>query len=375
MALFSRRKKQDPTPTSDEAQPAADRAVDSSAASEPAPETAAVSTPEAEHVPEVNISVSTFQGTGDHAPGSAPLLPPPITQEEAVPEAPRPAVPASAPRSLQGTGEAPPQTETVPGLRDNVLLQQALANVPDQPEPHQIVEVLRQFLQSITFLRVRGDARALIEANQPLPLAVGKAGEQQFLLAYSSGAALQEAVTADGDANSSVMGQPAYAIIQHALAGDFTGILLDGASPTGRAILPRALLEQVMVDADPEFRLKTLMAISPRTPDVATRVGEVLADAPFWVAASQKPVEGIGEDRVAIAEARSPQGERFIQVFSHPLEVEVLQRGDRPVRFRAADLAKALLGDPGLSGVIVDAAGPWIRLNREDLAPVLALAE
>ena len=39
----------------------------------------------------------------------------------------------------------------------------------------------------------------------------------------------------------------------------------------------------------------------------------------------------------------------------------------------AAQLAKALRADQGIGGVIVDPGGPWIRLSRADLAPLLAL--
>jgi hypothetical protein len=31
--------------------------------------------------------------------------------------------------------------------------------------------------------------------------------------------------------------------------------------------------------------------------------------------------------------------------------------------------------EPSLTGIVVDPAGPWIELDRDDLAPVLALAD
>jgi hypothetical protein len=40
----------------------------------------------------------------------------------------------------------------------------------------------------------------------------------------------------------------------------------------------------------------------------------------------------------------------------------------------AAQLAGALRVDEGIDGVIVDPGGPWIRLSRADLAPLLALS-
>ncbi len=41
----------------------------------------------------------------------------------------------------------------------------------------------------------------------------------------------------------------------------------------------------------------------------------------------------------------------------------------------AAQLAGALRNDEGIAGVLIDPGGPWIRLSRDDLAPILALAD
>ena len=80
--------------------------------------------------------------------------------------------------------------------------------------------------------------------------------------------------------------------------------------------------------------------------------------------------------RMAMVRAVAPQqGERILDVFSHPLEVVALGRGDQPTPFTAAQLAAALASDAGLSGVVLDPGGPWIRLTRAQLAPVLELAE
>ena len=76
-----------------------------------------------------------------------------------------------------------------------------------------------------------------------------------------------------------------------------------------------------------------------------------------------------------MAESRTATGERFLEVFSHPLELLALGRGDQAVPLQKEQLAKALAGDDGLTGLLVDPAGPWIRLNRQDLAGVLALTE
>ena len=76
-----------------------------------------------------------------------------------------------------------------------------------------------------------------------------------------------------------------------------------------------------------------------------------------------------------LAEGRLPDGTRYLEVYSHPLEVAVTGRGDNAAPLTGAQLAKALTTDAGLSGVVVDPAGPWIRLTRQDLEPLLALAD
>jgi hypothetical protein len=48
-------------------------------------------------------------------------------------------------------------------------------------------------------------------------------------------------------------------------------------------------------------------------------------------------------------------------------------RGDNAAPITAAQLSRALASDEGITGVVVDPAGPWIRLTRDDLGPVLDL--
>ena len=78
---------------------------------------------------------------------------------------------------------------------------------------------------------------------------------------------------------------------------------------------------------------------------------------------------------MGVAEARTDDGARLIELFSHPLEVASSLRGDRAAPMTAAQLAGALRNDEGSAGVIIDPGGPWIRLSRDDLAPILALAD
>lgn len=326
MALFSRRPK--PAPAAPAVDPDVDEAPD--AASEAAPEAAA----------SVGISVSSFQGLGTARPAPQVVTPPP-----------------PAPRA---------QAETVPGLRDNVLLRESLAALPENPNPAQLLDLARQILQGHLFLRVKGDARTLLAEGKNLPLAVASIGDRRFALAYSSGAALTASIRADGDTQTSAMGQPAITVLRHVREGDLAGLIIDPASAPARAILPHALVERMLAAIDEKLAIKTLLA-GERTDATPAAVVDAMSRAPLWVAVNN-PDDG---GRVGVAEARSQDGSRFLEVYSHPLEVVAMGRGDRAAPLTAAQLAKTLRADAGISGVLVDPRGPWIRLSRDELAPVL----
>ncbi|MCR2785086.1 MULTISPECIES: SseB family protein [unclassified Microbacterium] len=337
MALFSRRDKKTSTPEGDEA-------------TDVAPESETPAAPEPD-VPQVNISVSTF-GKPAPRPAAAPTAQPGVR------------------RVLRGPAEAPERTETVPGLPDNVLVRDALAALPEEPGAADIVAIMRQLLQGHLFVRVRGDARAQLAEGKDLTMAVSAVGDDRYLLAFTGGEALQASVSSDGDAQTSAMGQPAPAILRNVVAGPYAGIILDHASPGRRIILPRALVEKALAEVDPASTIKNLLA-APRTDQTAVQIAEALTTTRMWVAAGSVP----GEDkRLGVSEVRGTDGARHLEVFTHPLEVAVLGRGDRAVPLTPEQLAKAIAADEGLSGVVIDPAGPWIQLERAQLESLLALA-
>lgn len=361
MALFSRRKKTDDleaevAPAEPVGPPAAD--ADTGAASGPTrPEAAAdVASASGVGAGTVGISVTSYRGLGSEAAPAAPIDAPTAQPAEPAVRAPRAA-------------EAPPATETIPGLRDNVVLREALAALPAQPESADLLEVARQMMQGHLFLRVKGDARSLLAEGKDLPLGIAQVNGKQFVLAYSSGAALRQSIEADRDVDTSAMGQPVLAVLRHALAATYSGLILDNSSAPARAVLPRELLEKLVEQADPSLELKTLLS-ADRTAATASAVGEALTRVKFWVAVNRS-----SEGRFGVAEARTDDGARLIEVYSHPLEVASLRRGDQAAPMTAAQLAAALRTDEGLGGVIVDPGGPWIRLSRADLVPLLALAD
>lgn len=352
MALFSRREKRpDATPAPESTEPSAPVPAEPVEAAEPA-----------EAVPTVGISMSSFGGLGTPAPASAPPADEVIADPP--PTAARPMPPA----------EAPAATETVPGLRDNVLLREALKTLGDDPSPTELLRVGRQVLQNHLFLRVKGDARTLLSEGKELPLAVARNGDEQWVLAFSSGEALQRSVQEDGDTDTSAMGQPVMAVLSHVLAGEYAGLIVDAVSAPARLMLPRELIERMVQQADPKLALKTLLA-GPRTAETAGEVAQAMIDAPLYVAVNKAEPDASGEERMGVAEARDPDGSRVLELYSHPIEVVAMGRNDQPLPFTAKQLAGALGENGQIAGVILDAAGPWIRLSREDLAPVLALAD
>src|SRR5690349_15626505 len=115
MALFSRGKRnRDQSAETEVEAPAEQQAPDAPAPDAPAPE--AVEATDAAAEASVGISVSSFRGVG--AAPAEPAEPAP------------PAGPAPAGQLRMGREVAPPPSETVPGLRDNVLLAEALKALP-----------------------------------------------------------------------------------------------------------------------------------------------------------------------------------------------------------------------------------------------------
>lgn len=375
MALFSRRKK-----TEDSNDTTADT-VDDAAVETPAePEVS-------EPAPAVNISVQAFRGVGAQAgpevtlpetatPGAnAPVSSPAVGAPSATStQTPGPAsllADSAAPRALPLAPALPPeQTETVPGMKDNVLLRDALAQLEQGATNEQLLGVLRQALQGHLYIRVNGDARAQISEGKPLSVAMVRDGDRQFMLGFSSAKAVRDSVLLEADpAGTSAVAQPVISVLQQVVAGDFTGLILDNASAPHRAVFPSELLQKTLEQADETMTVKTLLA-GPREQDTAVKTGEALATTRMWVAVN----DGGGTGDVGIAEAQTADGKRFLQLFTHPLEVIALGRGDRPLPFAPEQLAKVLAGHADMAGVVIDPAGPTLVVGREALTPVLVLA-
>lgn len=357
MALFSRRPAGPPSDDADAATPAAP-ADGNAAAPEPEAQPAdPTSATDADAAASVGISVSTYRGLGARTPAA---------ESPATPTTPDGAATGAA---FRRPGAQRPSDETVPGLRDNVLLRETLSRLSDAPAPEDVLDVARQLMQGHLFLRIKGDAQSLIAAGKPLPLGSATIGDRRFALAYASGGALAASIRQDGDSDTSAMAQPVLVVLRHMLGGTADGLVIDPASRPGRVILPRDLVERLVAGADDQLTLKTLLA-GERTDATAADLVDALTRVRVW-AAVNRAEEGAP---LGIAEGRSEDGSRYLELYSHPVEVVAMGRGDQPAPLTPAQVAAALATDTGLSGVLIDPRGPWARLSRAELAPLIATA-
>ncbi|MDQ0726234.1 SseB family protein [Microbacterium sp. W4I20] len=371
MALFSRRKKS----SDDAVAPAADAPESESSTPTETDASATADQPDTA-APSIGISVQAFRGVGADAgpevalpdPEAAPAAPAPRPAEQ---QRTSPQLATPVDRRLPLAPLLPPeQTETVTGMKDNVLLREALKEVEAGATNEQLLGVMRQALQGHLYIRVVGDARAQIAEGKPLAVAVVRDGERQFMLAFSSAGAVRDSVKLDDDPTAtSAVAQPVTSVLQQVVTGDFAGLIIDNASAPNRVVFPTELLQKTLDQADLEMTVKSILA-APREQDSTVKVGEALANKRMWVAVN----DGNGNGQVGIAEAQTTDGRRFLQLFSHPLEVLALGRGDRPLPFEPEQLAKVISTHPEMAGVIVDSAGPSIVVERDALAPVLVLA-
>ncbi|HTN54917.1 MAG TPA: SseB family protein, partial [Microbacterium sp.] len=264
----------------------------------------------------------------------------------------------------------PEQTHTVEGLIDNVLLRVSLAELEEGAGNDKLIGVMRQSLQGHLYLRVAGDAREQMAEGKPLSVGVIRDGDRSFMLAYSSGAALRASVQGEEDAAStSAIAQPTTSVYQQVITGGFTGIIIDNSSAPHRVVFPTELLQKALEQGDPEMSVKTILA-GPRDEQTPVRVAEALAKVRSFVAIN----DGANGQPVGIAEAHTADGRRFLQIFSHPLEVVALGRNDKPMPFEPGQLATVLSDHTEIAGILVDIAGPSIALERDDLSALLVLA-
>lgn len=356
MALFSRGKK-----SSEPSQAAASAAE----VAEEHVEADALSTESAEAglaadiaVPSVNISVGSFQGLGSPAGVLNPTPAAPTAQAAAnAPSAPPAAADVELPRS---PANPPENTQSVEGYADNVLLRETLARVDGEASGVHLVGVLRNMLQGPLYVRVPANSQDAIKAGQPVPVGVARneAGES-YLLTFSSAKALFDSIRLLPEPESAAgMAQPAFTVLKQVVDGEYSGVVIDNDSSPHRAVFPKELITRALAEGDPLFKIKTLLT-QQRTPEGIAQVALALTETPVWVAIGQ--VEGGS----GIAEAALSNGKRYVQVFSHPIEVAAMGRSEQPGQLTPAKLRKVLEVADHTDGVLVDPAGPSMLVPRD----------
>ncbi len=310
--------------------------------------------------PAVNISVQAFRGMGSEAGPAVSIGADPAPAE----------TPPAEDRPLPLAPMQPPaQVHTDKVMADNILLREALARLGEDPTNDQLLGVFRQMLQGHLILRVHGEAQEQIARGEPLQVSVMSEGQSRFLLAFSSAAALHRVLAKEPDPRAfSAVAQSVTTVLNQVITGGFSGLILDNASAPHRAIFPAEVITRAMAEIDPGMRIKALLA-RPSDAGTEAAVAEALLTTRVWVAASMKPNGDIG-----VAQVQTEDGDTYLQLFTHPLEVVALGRGDRPLPFAPEQLAQTLAAQPRLSGVLIDPAGPTLAVRREALSAVEALA-
>lgn len=340
MGLFSKRNASDSTETESETEAVATSDDASSNASSE------------ESVPQVSISVS--------AVGASPFIPGAVGAAAAAPasEPEAPAEPAEP--------EAP-----AAGPETNLDLGEALLGLPGEEGGRAMLHVLRQALQGKLLLSTNLDGvSAEDQAAGRIPLGVHRDEDGDiYLLAYTSGVALER--MRSGDEPLHGISVPSLWALGQARTDDYAGIILDPSAGDASAVIPKELINRMFGDGRNNDAAKQALA-QPREAGAEQRIVEALAERGGFVAGRADVDENGVRTSVGVAETRMGD-RRMLEVFTSPLEIAALGRGDDAYPVTAAELAGALRSDEGISGIIVNPAAPWIDLDREQLTLLLSV--
>jgi hypothetical protein len=295
----------------------------------------------AESVPHVPISVTT------------------VSSAARTPEAPVsvPAAPAAAPAPAAGE----PDT--------NVDLAQALTALAEGGDERAMMHVLRQSIQGKLLLSTSLDGVSDEDkAAGRVPLGVHRDPEGAvYLLAFTSPRELEKTRTAEGPV-SGVAVDAVWALRQAAGEG-YAGIVLNPADGKASAVVPKTLIARLFGDGRNNDLAKQALA-QPRDADALQQLVAALAAHGGFVAGRAEMDEEGNRKTVGIAETRLGD-RRLLEVFTSPIEIAALGRGDDAYPVTAAELAAALRSDEGITGIIVNPAAPWLDVDRAQLAPLL----
>ncbi len=165
--------------------------------------------------------------------------------------------------------------------------------------------------------------------------------------------AIRASVEADGDRDTSAMAQPVLALLRHIISGPYGGMVLNPAAPNGRAVLPKALLERMVEEVDPDLRIKTALCGERTDATASAVVDAVVADAPMWIAVNQTEEGG----PMGVAESRSATGERYLSRSSPtPSSCSLSAAAISPSPSARSSSRRRWPRMPGSTGILVDPA-------------------
>jgi len=293
-----------------------------------------------ETVPQVSISVTT------------------VNAAARTPEAPV-SVPAAAP----APAPAPVEPDS------NVDLAQALTALAEGGDERAMMHVLRQSIQGKLLLSTSLDGVSEEDkAAGRVPLGVHRDPDGAvYLLAFTSPRELEKTRTAEGPV-SGVAVDAVWALRQ-ATGDGYAGIVLNPADGKASAVVPKTLIVRLFGDGRNNDAAKQALA-QPREADALQRLVAALAAHGGFVAGRAEVDEDGNRKTVGIAETRLGE-RRLLEVFTSPIEIAALGRGDDAYPVTAAELAAALRSDEGITGIIVNPAAPWLDVDRAQLAPLL----
>lgn len=293
-----------------------------------------------ETVPQVSISVTT------------------VNAAARTPEAPV-SVPAAAP----APAPAPVEPDS------NVDLAQALTALAEGGDERAMMHVLRQSIQGKLLLSTSLDGVSEEDkAAGRIPLGVHRDPEGAvYLLAFTSSRELEKTRTADGPVTGVAV--DAVWALRQATGDGYAGIVLNPADGKASAVVPKTLIVRLFGDGRNNDLAKQALA-QPREPDALQQLVAALAAHGGFVAGRAEVDEDGNRKTVGIAETRLGE-RRLLEVFTSPIEIAALGRGDDAYPVTAAELAAALRSDEGITGIIVNPAAPWLDVDRAQLAPLL----
>ncbi len=256
-------------------------------------------------------------------------------------------------------------------LVDNVPLRRAIAEFAEKSEQSTFLEVVRNILHGDLLFDTTGseismtDDGSSIATGSTFALREGTGPDgERALFAFTR----QEEVLRmheDTPAAVQTLGQPAASTLEFAAEHGFGWLYLDPAGPTCAVRL-----------ADVEFTVKTI-----RNDAIKTALD---TDGPTWMKNAVIDALSLGgqllyavnetPEGVQARTSTNPAGQAVALAFTSAAEVVVRSTSDSWAAIDVSRIVSDALGD-NFSGLVINPAGPWIELNRDDLLQVQSRLE